>query len=360
VKALFVLPNLAAGGVERQWSILVPGLRRRSIDARVLALDEGGPLELPLREQGVPVEVLKMRHRADLARLMRSRLARDFVPDVVVSQGVSALCFGELIAALRRAPHVHTDHWPVGLPLSPRREAIVRLLARRIDWLVAVSPAQTEAWLRRRVPNERIVVIANGVETPRVSASKAELRDELGVPDDAVLALLVATLRPEKRVADFVRAVVSARTSNRNLIGMIVGDGPERAAVEAAASGEPAIHFLGHRNDVPSLMKAADIFVLTSEYEALPMAILEALAAGLPVVTTSAGDVSSIVIHGVNGWLVPPSDTRAIASRLVELAAEPDARAAMGAAGRALHRSRWDAEEMIDRYAQLLVGRRGD
>lgn len=355
MRALFILPNLAAGGVERQWSILVPGLRRRGIDARVLALDAGGPFEAALRERGVPLEVLAMRHQADAIRIIQSRLIRSFVPDVVVSQGVSGLCVGELVATLRRASHVHADHRQVGLPLAPRREAMVRLLGRRLDGVITVSDAQTGAWRARHLPSRRIVVIANGAETPRISASKAALRDGLGVGDDAVVALLVATLRPEKRVAHFVRAVRAARAANPKLVGLVAGDGPERAVVEAAASGDPGIHLLGQRSDIPSLMKAADIFVLTSEYEAVPMAIIEALAAGLPVVATDVGDVASVVTHGQTGWLVPPGDTAAIAARLVELAADRDLRATMGAAGRSRHRTAWDAEEMIDGYARFLV-----
>jgi glycosyltransferase involved in cell wall biosynthesis len=227
-------------------------------------------------------------------------------------------------------------------------------MAPRLDGLIAVSPTQIDAWLGRRVRREHVHVITNGVETPRTSHSKAEVRASLGLPDDAVIALFVATLRPEKRAPDFVRAVLTARMSNPGLIGLVAGDGPDRAVVETLSAGDPAVQLLGHRSDIPDLLGAADIFVLTSEHEAVPMAILEAMAAGLPVVATSVGDISNVIAHGENGWLVPPADTPAIAQRLVELAADRDRRVAMGAAGRACHHQRWGAEAMIERYAQCL------
>jgi glycosyltransferase involved in cell wall biosynthesis len=354
MRALFIRPNLAAGGAERQLSILLPGLRDRGIDARLIALDRSGPFEAPLRLSGVPLEVLNMRHQADLGRLLRSRLLRGFAPDVIVSQGVSGLYVGQVLASLRRAVHIYLDHRQVGLRLTRRREAMVRLSARRLDWVIAVSAEQAGSWLQRRFPAERIQVIGNGVEAPRVSASKAQLRQELGFPAGAVVALLVARLRPEKRIGDFVRAVVAAREAAPGLIGLVAGDGPERAAVESAIDGEHGVRLLGHRDDVDRLLKAADIFVLTSEHEAVPMAVLEAMAAGLPVLATSVGDVPSVVAHGESGFLVSPYDVGAMAARLTELAADRELRLALGAAGARRQRDGWSSEAMIDGYAEFL------
>jgi glycosyltransferase involved in cell wall biosynthesis len=359
VRALFVLPNLAAGGVERQWSILLPGLRERGIDARLIALDAGGPFETPLERGAVPFEVLNMRHQTDAARLFGSRLIRCFPADVVVSQSVSGLYVGELVSAFRRGVHVHAEHAGVGFPLSRRREAMVRMMARAVDWVIAVSPEQVAPWLARRFPGERIVVIPNGVPESPADAPAAAVRAELSIPQTAVAALLVATLRREKRVPDFIEAVSLARKTNPTVFGLVVGDGPERAVVQDSLKPESGVRLLGHRDDVPNLMKAADIFVLASEQEAVPMSILEAMAAGLPVVATGVGGIPGVVADGESGWLVPPRDPAAMAARLVELAADRNRRLAMGAAGQGLHRAHWDAERMVDRYAEFLqtVGR---
>lgn len=354
MKALFICPSLGAGGAERHWSILVPGLRERGLDARVIALDGGGPFVEPLREAGVPLDVLYMRHQADLRALARSRLVRHFAPDVLVTRGVSGLYVGHAISRWRSARHIYNEHRQPDLSLPRRREAMARLLGRRLDLVIGVTPGQVATIAKSRVPRDRIVIVPNGVQAHRVSESRAAIRDELGIPDSAVVALLVASLRPEKRVADFVRAVSLARETQPALIGVIAGDGPERQAVQHAAGGNGGVMVLGHRDDVPRLLKAADVFALSSEYEALPMAILEAMAAGLPVVATCVGDIPTVVEDGVNGLLAEPRCPEQMASHLVTLAGDRRLRHAMGCTGERLHRELWDAERMIDEYARVL------
>jgi glycosyltransferase involved in cell wall biosynthesis len=354
MKVLFVGPNLAAGGAERQWSILLPGLRERGIDARLIALDGGGPMAEPLHRSGVPFDVIDMRHQADLRRLLRSGLVRGFVPDAVVSRSVSGLYVGYALARWRRAAHVHNDHRQVGMALTPRREAMTRLLARRIDRVIVVSADQVEAWRERHYPAERIVRVANGVDAPEIADTKLEIRRELGIAQDAVAALLVATLRPEKDVPAFVRAVRRARETQPELIGLVAGEGPDRPAVEQAAAGDPAVRLLGHRDDITRLLKAADLFVLSSRFEAVPMAILEAMAAGLPVLATGVGSIPDMVADGQSGLLVDPGDADAMAGALATLAADRSLREAMGAQGAQRHRERWNADTMVEGYARVL------
>ncbi len=355
MKVLFVAPNLAAGGAERQLSLLLPGLRERGFDARLIALDGGGPFEQPLRDSDVPLEVLGMRHQADIRPLVRSELVRRFRPDAVVSTcGPSALYVGCAIARWRRTAHAYIEHLQVGLTYSRRREAMVRLIARRVDLVIAVSPLQGEAWRQRGFPEDRIIVVENGVEAPRMNGSKLELRRELGIPASAVVALLAARLRPEKRVPDFVHAVAIARKTHPELVGLIAGEGPDRSAVERALASTGDVQLLGHRDDVPSLMAAADIFVLVSDFEAVPMAILEAMAVGLPVVATDVGGIPDLIGDGEAGVLVPPRDPSAIAASLVMLARDPALRASLGTAAAGLHRRNWTAEKMIEAYARVL------
>ncbi len=359
MRVLFIGPNLAAGGAERQLSILAPRLRELGFDARVLALDAGGPFLEPLRRRGVPVEVVGMRHQADLGRLARCPLVRSFAPDVVLSRSVSGVCVGHAVARWRRARHVCNDHLQVGMALPPRREALMRLVASRLDMVIGVAPEQAAIWRRRGCPADRFVVVANGVDAPEVAADRDELRRELGVAPSAVLALLVANLRPEKRVPDFVQAVRRARRTQPALVGLIVGDGVERAAVERSIDGDPGVRLLGQRGDVASLMKASDLFALTSMYEAAPMSILEAMASGLPVLATNVGGVPDLVLHHATGLLVAPSDPAALAEQLCVLAADPVLRQTLGQAGLQRQRDRWSARAMVEGYVGILEGLRG-
>lgn len=354
MNVLFMGPGLGAGGAERQWSILIPGLRERGIDARVIALDSGGVFVEPLRAAGVPVEVLLMRHQADLPRLARSRLIRRFDADVIVSRGVSGLYVGRALSGVKGASHVYNDHKQVGMTMSRRRETMTRLLCHRLERVVAVTGDQATEWLHRGYPADRIVVIPNGVPSFAITEPRQRIRRELRVPESATVALLVASLRPEKRVPDFVRAVRIARESNPDLLGVVAGDGVDRDAVSEAAGGDGAIRLLGQRDDVPRLLAAADMFALISDYEALPMSILEAMAAGLPVIATGVGAIPDLVADGVSGLLVLPRDTAAVAAALLRLASSSDLRAAMGAEGARRHREHWGAATMIDGYEGVL------
>jgi glycosyltransferase involved in cell wall biosynthesis len=354
MRALFLTPSLRAGGAERQTSILLPGLRRRGVDARIIALDGGGPFVAPLRAAGVPVEVLDMRHQLDLFPLARSRLASTFRPDVIVSRGVSGLYVGHALSLWRRAAHVHNDHRPVGVEVSHRRRLMTRMLARRLRAVIVVSEDQRDEWFEMGCRPEQVVLIANGVPIPPAPPAGAGIREELGIPQEAVVALLVARMRPVKRVPDFVRVVRSAREERPELIAVIAGDGDDRALVDRLAEGDPAIRVLGHRDDVARLLSAADVFVLASDFEALPMAILEAMAAGLPVLTTRSGAIPTVVSDGESGLLVEPGDMRGLRDGLVRLAGDPELRRAMGTAGQRRCRESWDAEMMIDSYLGAL------
>jgi glycosyltransferase involved in cell wall biosynthesis len=166
--------------------------------------------------------------------------------------------------------------------------------------------------------------------------------------------VIVASLRPVKRVPDFVRAVLKARERVTELVGVIAGDGPGRAEVLRAAAGDMAIRFLGHRDDIPRLLQGADLLVLTSAHEALPMAVLEGMAAGLPVLATKVGGIQTLVRDGETGLLVPPADTRSLADGLVRLSRDAALRTKMGRAGRRYSLENWSAKKMIDSYAAVL------
>lgn len=354
MRLLYITPGLEAGGAERHASILLPGLRQRGVDARALALGPGGTFVEPLRDGGVDVEVLNMRHRLDLARVFRARLVQRFSPDLVVSRAVNGLYVGEAIAVSRGAAHVHNDHTPVGAPWSTRRALMGRSVARRLALVILVSEDQRDPWLRLGCPSDRIVVIANGVDTVTRLRGQDELRRDLGLPPSSVVAVSLASLTPRKHVDDFVRAIIEAQRRHPELLGVVVGEGPERPVVERVAAGNPAIHVLGLRDDVGRILQAADMLVLTSEAEALPMAIIEGMAAGLPVIATQVGGVPGMVDDGETGLLIPPRDPAALVSAIVRLASDRDSRVTMGRMAAKRCSERWDAASMVDAYADAF------
>ena len=197
-------------------------------------------------------------------------------------------------------------------------------------------------------------MIPNGIDVPPSGRSRTAVRAELGIDDDDFLAVLVATLRPEKRPDLFVTAVADAHRRNQRIRGLVVGAGPELERTRALAGIEGPTQVVGYREAVGELVAAGDAVCLTREVEAAPMSLLEAMALEQPVIATDVGGVGSTVARGESAVLVPPNNVRAFADALVALAAEPQRAAALGESGRRIYLERFTDGKMADAYADLL------
>lgn len=354
-RTLFVAPNLGRGGAERQWSILLPRLVSRGHAVTLLTLDGEGSFADDLRRQGIDGFSARYANRLDVAGLVRALRARRYEPDVVVSQGTSANVVGALLKRLTRAAHAVAVHTLPADLLRPSQQRLERIVARRADAAVAVSRAQVPALAAAGFRRDRIRVIPNGVELAIDHASRAEVRSELGLGRDDFAAFLIAALRPEKRCLHFADAVLRAHTRNPSVRGVVVGGGPDLPALEERSRGSAgALLATGERDDVGRLVAAADVVCLASLTEALPMTLLEGMAAGKPVVSTLVGGATEVVVDGKTGFLVPRDDVDAFASALVCLAEDPRLAAELGRQGLARQRANYTAESMVDGYDTAL------
>lgn len=359
-RVTFICPNLEAGGAERQWAILAPGLRERGFDVNVVTLDGRGVYFEELRSRDVPIGCARLRHRADpigLARAMRLGGTRS---SVVVTRGVSAHLVGHVIARTQRAAHAVTEHLgddPLGLRALRRHQRLLLAPVRpRADAVVAVARSQVDRLVRDGYREAAIRVIPSGVGDDPPVADREALRAALGVGPGAFLAVLVAALRPEKRAALFVEQVCAAHAVDPTIRGVVVGDGPEAAAVESAVRRSGGVvRMLGFRADAVDLMHAGDVVCLTSAVEALPMSVLEAMSVGRPVVASRVGDVAGVVEHGRTGFLVPPDRVSEMADALVALARDRTRAEALGRAGRARQQRAFSIEAMTGGYAELVA-----
>lgn len=352
---LFVCSELVWGGAERQWSLLIPRLRPR-FDVSLLTLVGEGPFYTQLREAGVPVDCAHMSRRADLNGWRRALRRADDKPDLIVTQSINADIVGNVIASRARAAHVRTAHFNVGpgAPRSRYRDLLARLLAPRVDGVIAVSEAQLPRLQRLGYRSDAIRIVPNAVELPVVARPAQEVREALGVGAGEFLALLVAALRPEKCAELFVAAVRRAHSADRRVRGVIAGGGPELERIRALAGADDVVQVLGPRADVPDLMAAADVVCLSSDAEGVPMVLLEAMALGRPTVATRVGGVSEAVEDETTGLLVPTKDEPAFAAALLRLVVEPELRARLGEAGRRRHRERFGMDRMIEGYSHVF------
>jgi len=171
---------------------------------------------------------------------------------------------------------------------------------------------------------------------------------------------MVARLFEEKRVDVLVAAVPRVLARYPDVEFQIVGEGPCRARLmDQARDGGvlPHVQFMGHRDDVPAILASSDVFVLSSESEASPNVIIEAMAAGLPVVASNVGGIPELVTEAVTGHLVPPADPNALASAILDLLDHPDRAIAFGEAARARIEQQYSFDRMVAQFESLYTSR---
>jgi glycosyltransferase involved in cell wall biosynthesis len=362
MRLLFIAPDMHRGGAERQWATLIPALARRGAEARLLCLNDEGPLFDEVRAAGVPASCLHLHGRTDALALRRALTEAGAHPGAVVTRGVSPQLVGEAIARRAGAAHVLNEHTPLTpdgelLSLRPHQQGLTRLVAPRVDRVIAVSERQIEPLVQRGYRADRIVVVPNGLFEADVAvrSRREDTRRDLGLDESDFAVVCVANLRAEKGVGAFVEAIAAARRQVPGLHGLLAGDGPEREALVSLTAGGEDVRLLGSRGDVPDLLAACDAFCLLSEAEALPMSILEAMALSLPVVTTDVGGTVEAVAHAQTGLVVPPRDTGAAAAALARLAAQPEWARQLGERGQERQREHFGGEAMVDRYERALA-----
>lgn len=236
-----------------------------------------------------------------------------------------------------------------------------QLCTRLSDGVIAVSDHTAEHLIEvEKAPRSKVHTVLNGIDFDRVKLSDSDapkhVRREFNA-EDAHLLVILARLHPEKGHTYLFRALPEVQGRTKKPIKLIVaGAGPfdkaYREEVKKLGCAD-AVEFVGYRNDSPDLMAAADLVVLPSLAEAFGLVLTEALYLGVPVVATRVGGIPEIVEHGVNGLLVPPADSRALADAIVKLLEDPQRRKEMAGAGRGKIEDRFNFEAMVRAYEQI-------
>jgi glycosyltransferase involved in cell wall biosynthesis len=326
-------------------------------------LDELGTLGEELRRDGFAVEVLD--RRAGFDRRCARRLAAWFRQEGVAA--VHAHQYTPFFYCLasgmlrRRPPVLFTEHgrW---FPDYPRRKRMMfnRLLLKRTDRVVAVGEHVRQALINNEgIPANRVEVVYNGVDVERFGSNahhREDVRRELGLVENDFAILHVARLDALKDHRTAVKALAEALKHAANCVLLLAGEGPEEVAIreemERCGVGE-RVRLLGLRRDVPRLLAAADVFFLTSISEGIPVTLIEAMAARLPIVSTRVGGVGEVVVEGETGRLTDSGDYAGLAAALVALSRSPETRVAMGMAGRRRAEAMFTQAQMTASYAAM-------
>jgi glycosyltransferase involved in cell wall biosynthesis len=323
----------------------------------------GSHYEEALHKAGVPLLFLNKRRPFDIGVFLRlHRLFRLYQP-AVVHMHISGLNYAYPLLWLHRTPvRVYTVHSIAEKDLHYRREGrLIQHLAFRMRWLgitpVAIS-ALVKASFQHHYGFPDLPVIPNGIPVEEYTpdaARRAQWRLREGFPAEAILVVAVAGFRPEKNLSLLIEAF-SGLLEVYPVHLLLVGSGEEEQSLRqlVAQRGQThRIHFLGVRADIADILNAADIFALSSRWEGTPMAILEAMASGLPVVSTAVGGVPELVDDGRTGLLTPPEDANALRAALQTLTEQPALRAQMGEWARQKVKAQFNIRQTVRMYENL-------
>jgi glycosyltransferase involved in cell wall biosynthesis len=379
IKVLRVIARMNMGGPALHVAYLASGLQKRGYDTTLAAgtlargedsmafvADELGVEVVRIDELGREISPL----RDFVATIKLARLIRRDRPQILHTHTAKAGTVGRvaaLLAGSRRPPIVvHTFHGHVlrGY-FGPLRSLLFRLLERRLasitTALVAVSPQVRDDLVALGVaPSKRFVIIRLGIELDERVApeqdGRVESRRYLGIPSEHFVVGWIGRMTAVKRTDDVLIAFKYLRESGVEAMLCMVGDGPDRPQLEQRAHELGIVRdtlFLGYQEDVAPFYAAFDALVLPSGNEGTPVSVIEALAAGRPVVATRVGGVPDVVRDGKDGFLVEAGATDDLAERLGRLARDPKLGERMGAAGRERVLPRYAVDRLVDDVDRL-------
>jgi len=368
---MFLITGLAYGGAETQLVNLAISLKKRGWEVRVVAMLPPQAFTKELKEAGIPLSTLNMRRGAPDPRAVFRlvKMLREWRPQILTSFMFHANLLGRIAGRLAGVPIVVSSIRNENFGGS-RRDRVLRMT----DWMGEISTtnsnlAADKLVKRGVVPRERICVIPNGLVLDKFivkNSSRTEFRQQLGITERDFLWLAVGRLEEQKDYSNLLQAFKIIIQDGHEAQLRVAGQGPllenlQRQSINLGISDR--VVFLGLRRDIPSLLDAADGFVLSSAWEGLPNVVMEAMAAAKPVVATCVGGVPELVQEDVNGYIVPPGDSEALAAAMVKMMALLEAeRRAMGRAGRAHIEANYSLELVVDYWERLyreLLQRKG-
>jgi glycosyltransferase involved in cell wall biosynthesis len=373
VRVLHVVPELSSGGMERAMLRLVQRSRLHDqqfasgsgIVHGICALKEIKADLAALCPPDVPTWALGVQNKGRYGgwRALRG-VVTGFRPDIVHARSTGTwFDTATALVGVDRVRLLLSFHGRTATePVDWRRRLINRWTAHRASAVLTVSQ-EAAVMLRGEcdIPGDKLVTIPNGVDTSLFCPAEIEddalaTRHALHLPPSANLAVCVANLLPIKGLDVLVRAWRQVIMADPLARLVVVGDGPLRGALESLierSRGTRYIRLLGAREDIPTLLRAADVFVLPSWYEACSNATLEAMASGLPVVGCDVGGMRELVTPQRTGWLVPPGNAEALAHTILAALLDRNARHRVGAAGRDSAVKHFGIDTWVARYAAL-------
>lgn len=341
------------GGAEMLALMLGEAWHRQGRSVRICCLyGRGGPLERTIVNKGIPCDLLDIESQAFPARwLSLFNYFRRHRPRAVHVHHMGLLINVLPAAYLSGCKNVVvTEHSMLYLLRHPRLRRLLPLLASGVAKVVCVSERLRDFLIGQRVSPAKATTIYNGIDTVKFSPKDGARSGILTIGS-------VGRLVEEKDYENLLHALALLKGNGLRFESYIVGEGPlsgELRELKEKLDLSAHVHFLGGREDIPELLRSFDIYVLSSKSEGLPIALLEAMAIGLPIVATDVGGVGEVIRHDGNGLLVESGDPRALAEAIERLAGDRVLRARLGEAALSDARARYSIAATVEQYTRVL------
>jgi glycosyltransferase involved in cell wall biosynthesis len=362
IRVVYLAHTLAVGGAEEMVLNLVRHLPPR-FEPMVCCINSAGPMGEEIRRTGTRVSVLGLtpgwRHPWHLAGLRR--YLRDVRPSIAHTFLLTASLYGRLAAMLERVPIVIGTEVNIYECKRPHHVIAERLLMNRTDRVIVSARSVREFYVGQiHADPSKVDVIYNAVDwdvlrsAEATSGTRERVRATFGLGAEVKVVGVIARLTEQKGHRVLFEALASPECGDVRLL--VVGDGPLRDELHAAAARlgiASRVIFLGARRDLGDLLAALDVFVMPSFWEGLPLSLILAMGAGLPVVATAVAGIPEVVTDGETGWLVPPGNPAALARTLAAVLGDREGARSVGAAARRYVRPRFGVDEYVAAVAAL-------
>lgn len=358
-RVCLVVGQLGLGGLEKQAFLLATGLARRRFEVSVISLSAGGVWADQFAGAGLLVIQLERRRHFEMRRLVALvRALRAIRPDLVYSFNYPTTVYARVAGLLASVPVLITGQRSVYM--TPVEGILERILVRLTECVIGNAEAVRRNLVERiGLPARKVITIHNAIEAverpgPR---ERGSARRALGLEEDSCVIGTIARLDERKNLSMMIEVAALCGDATTEIRFCAIGGGPREDSLRAEIRDrglDDTFLLAGPRESAHELLPAFDIFVLTSRYEGLPNAVMEAMASGLPCVCTNVGGCRELVEEGLSGYLVPAGDAAAMAGRVCELLRDPALRERMGSRGRDRILRDFSVARLVERTEKTL------
>ena len=359
MKIMLVIGGGEKGGSRNHIITLAEGLRKKGVLVELICFLEDIVAETA-RAHNIPVKVFPMKSIIDLRVLKQFQVyINKKTPHLLHTHGVRANFIGRLAGRNAGIPIVTTVHSSIYHDYSKR---LKRVLYQRIEKLtrpftnrfIAVAESLRKELISDGVRSDRIEVVYNGLSPDFIIDQPVVpfLRAELGIAENIPILITVGRIEEVKNQAMLLQVFATLKQNNIDFHGVIVGDGPLLSELQEQARKleiDHIVHFLGFRKDIFELLSEANLFILTSRMEGLPITLLESMAANTPIIATNVGGMPEVVRLAQNGYIVPVDDVEQFAARIQEILVQPELNRQLAEKGRSALQTHFAADKFIEK-----------